>query len=151
METQFIMLLVAFVFGGAAVYRLIRWIQTAPVQPDPWESVVAESSEASDEGEPTLVCPRCLTPTSADRNFCESCGLPVGACTNLSPYLYVFSVGDLLRTGALGKFPIRAFTVIGYILLPVCFFALLAPFYWYRLFRNIDRLRAEPANTPSVG
>jgi len=148
METQFTILLVAFVFGGAAIYGLIRWIQTAPVQPDPWESLISESS---DEAQPTLVCPRCLTPNSADRDFCETCGLPVGACTNLSPYLYLFSVGDLLRTGASGRFPIRPFTIIGYVLLPICSFAILAPFYWYRLFRNIDRLRAEQGNAPSVG
>ena len=62
METQFTILLVAFVFGGAAIYGLIRWIQTAPVQPDPWESLISESS---DEAEPMLVCPRCLTPNGS--------------------------------------------------------------------------------------
>jgi hypothetical protein len=146
MVPQFNILVVALFVGTVAVYGLIRWIQSAQVRPDPWESELAQQP---DEMAENAICPRCLAPNATGQDFCANCGLPVGACTNLSPYLYLFSLGDALRTGAFGRFPIRLSTIFGYLLLPICVFAPLAPFFWYRLLQNISRADSEPAQAPA--
>jgi hypothetical protein len=141
MMTPLNLFVVALFVGSVAVYGLIRWIQSAPVRPDPWES---ETGPPGEEASEHLICPRCLTPHAESRDFCATCGLPVGLCTNLSPYLYIFCLGDALRTGAFGRFPVRLSTIFGYVLLPLCLFVPLAPFYWYRVFKNLGRTATEP-------
>jgi hypothetical protein len=145
MTPQVNILVAALFVGAAAIYGLIHWIQSAQVRPDPWPESSQPPGESAEE---LTVCPRCLTPHSTDRDFCETCGLPVGVCTNLSPYLYLFSVGDGLRTGAFGKFPIRVSTLLGYVLVPLCVLGPLVLIYWpfflYRVFRNIDRMVTGP-------
>ena len=150
MIPQFNLLVVALFVGIVAVYGLIRWIQSAQVQPDPWES---ELEQPPDETPENLICPRCLSANSTDRDFCANCGRPIGACTNLSPYLYLFSLGDGLRTGAFGRFPIRVSTLVGYVILPLCVLGPLVLLYWpfflYRLFQNIVRVDSEQTPAPA--
>ena len=146
--------LVALAIG--LFWRLIVWIRDAPVRPDPWETDVAQQVAAPEAVE---VCPHCLTEQSATGYFCEKCGAATGPYNNLMPDVNVFSMGEVLRNGTSGKFPVNALTLAGFVLYPllqclpiffVVFFAtsvnfpalaffLVLPGYLFLLVRNVRR------------
>lgn len=133
--------------AAVGVYRLVAWLRAAPATADPWD----ESLATPGSGEPAHpVCWRCLEPVDEDRDFCTHCGLSVGPCTNLSPYLYLFALGDGLRTGTSGRFTITPLTVAGFLLLSAGQYLIFAPVYWYFLVRNIRRLEEERLHAPPV-
>ena len=142
-------LLVWVVTGLAtvAIYRLVVWVQTAPVTPDPWGDLV--ETETAGEVSQTL-CWRCLEPVDEGRDFCAHCGLSVGPCTNLSPYLYLFALGDGLRTGTSGQFVVKPLTVAGFLLLSACQYFIFAPIFWVFLARNISRIHQDASQLPPV-
>lgn len=61
----------------------------------------------------------------------------------LSPFHYAFAIGDVLLTGTQRKFPVNWLTVSGFIFLSTIQYLIFAPVYWFRLIRNIKRLRDE--------
>src|SRR6478609_6375269 len=86
------------IVGMVAVggWFFVRRFLNSPKPAEPWG---IEVTEALESGEATPLCHRCLSPHDELVNFCPVCGATVGQYTNLLPYLYIFSIGDLLRVG----------------------------------------------------
>lgn len=146
METK-LLILVGIALAVISAYRLLIWFRTAPVRPDPWDDSVSAGMEQADS---QALCCRCLEPVPEGRHFCEHCGLPSEPCTNLSPYLYVFSLGDALRTGSFGRFATKPLAIVGFLLLGICEYLVFAPVYWFFLLRNVHRLGTEKSAEPPV-
>ena len=127
--------------------RVWIWLREGTPKPDPWDTDIARAIE-EDTAEP--LCYHCLAPQKEIRWFCPECGAAVGPYNNYDPYLRVFSQGQLLRTGVLDQLPRRPLIIIGYIILPLAFFAIFAPIYWYFLFRNLSQSRTPPMEPLSV-
>ena len=94
----------------------------------------------------TPVCPHCQCPHETTQWFCPEGGRAVGDYNNLSPYLYIFSLGEVLREGTSGHFRKSWFTIAGFLLVSFAEYFVLAPIYWFFLFRNVVR----PASSPPV-
>jgi len=122
------------------ICRLIRWIQWLPVSPDPWDHQTAQTLEAEAT---TEVCHKCSRPHLSEQPFCEYCGAAIGTYNNCMPYVYLFSEGEVLRTGVAGKFRVNALTVGGYLIYSLISYLIFAPIYWYLLLRNVRRIKAE--------
>ena len=112
----------------------LQRLRVSPTTPDPWDDQVAAAIE-NDDAVP--LCHHCLAPHSAAADFCPECGAAVGEYTNLLPYPYLFSVGHALRIGAFGNFKRSPLTVAGFLALGFIEYSVFAPFYWFRLLRNI--------------
>jgi ribosomal protein L40E len=124
----------------AALWRLIAWVREAPVKPDPWD---AEVERTLDEPEATEVCHRCLTPQPPNAWFCEHCGSAVGPYNNMMPYLNAFSEGEVLRNGATDRLRTKPLIIAGYLLFSLSTYLVLAPIFWFFLFKNLKRARHE--------
>ncbi len=139
-------LLLAMPAGALLLYALVRWVQTAPVRPDPWDT---EIEAGLHDPETSPVCHHCSTPLPAEPLFCPECGCAVGAYNNLLPYPYVFSLGEVFRNGTLGKFRLNVLTIVGFLLVSLLqplFF--LVPVYWFFLLRNVARIRKGDTGAP---
>jgi hypothetical protein len=135
--------------GGWLAFRLLqRWF-SAPVSPDPWGPEVAD---ALDQPDATAVCPHCQCPSERTRWFCPECGRAVGDYNNLNPYLYLFSMGEVLREGTTGRVRKSWLTIVGFVFLSLIEYTLLAPVYWFLLFRNLSRQRGPqpPVEGPPI-
>jgi hypothetical protein len=140
-----ILSLVLAVVGCFACWRFVHWLLDGPISAEPWDQ---EVSTALDQDEATPVCCRCLQPHDPSADFCPECGAPVGTYTNLLPFPYLFSLGDLVRVGTTGAFHRTPVTIAGFVLLGLAEYTILAPFYWFMLLRNI---RAHPSSlAPSL-
>lgn len=130
----------------AVLWRLIVWVRNAPQTPDPWD---AEVEQKLQDPEVQQACHRCLTPQEPGAWFCQHCGTAVGPYNNLMPFLNVFSEGEVLRNGVGGRFRNRPLIVIGYFLITLGIFPILAPIYWLSLLLNLKRPseRQESADT----
>lgn len=126
----------AAIVAGYFLWRLWRYWVRLPVTPDPWGQEIAQALE-SPQASP--VCPHCQCPHEPNRWFCPECGRAVGEYNNLNPYLYLFSLGEVLREGTSGRVRRSWLTVTGYILLSLVEYAVFAPVYWFFLFRNLAR------------
>lgn len=133
--------------GTIAVIRLILWVRRLPVSADPWDQKTAETLTAA---ETSGVCHKCSQPHSDNQPFCEHCGAAVGDYNNVLPYVYIFSQGEVLRTGATGTFRVNAMTIGGYLIYSLSCYLIFAPIYWYLLFRNIQRIKAEEGKTTAT-
>jgi len=120
----------------AAFWRLVAWVRDAPATPDPWSAEVEQKLSEPDAVE---VCPHCLTEQTSTAWFCPRCGRAVGPYNNLMPYINVFSQGEVLRNGTSGRLRKSPLILIGYFLISVGMFPLLAPFYLFSLFLNWQR------------
>lgn len=140
-ETSLACLVLAGIVAVAAGRLLFRWFQT-PVHPDPWET---EAETLGDPATAQPLCLHCLQPHPGQAWFCPHCAAPVGEYNNYNPYLYIFSVGELLRTGTSGRYRRNWFTVAGFAVLGVTEFVILAPLYWRMVALN---LRRQTASTP---
>jgi hypothetical protein len=128
----------AIMAGSAAVgVWLIRysWASAQP-SPDPWDDDVAKS--LLDPKLPEL-CHRCLTPHGAASWFCPTCGGSVGTYNNYMPYLYIFSQGEVLRSGVNDRIRRSPLIIGGYLIYSLANYAVFAPIYWYFLFHNLKR------------
>ena len=140
------------VLAGFAFWRLLFWIKSSPVHPDPWDAALEQAVQADDA---VPVCHRCLTPAPPGQWFCETCGTAVGPYNNLMPYVNLFSEGEVLRSGVTDRVRLNALTVTGYVLLSLGFlaftpvFLLLAPVYWFSVFKNLFSRPAEDGTTVS--
>jgi ribosomal protein L40E len=124
----------------AVLWRLIAWVREAPVRPDPWDAEVERKLDAPEAAE---VCHRCLTPQPPTAWFCEHCGSAVGPYNNLMPYLNAFSEGEVLRNGATDRLRTNPLIIAGYLLFSLSTYFILAPIFWFFLFKNLKRPRAE--------
>lgn len=132
--------LIIAALGVIALYRFLRWFRHLPLPPDPWDALIAKDWDSATA---TEVCHRCSEPHPAGQAFCKNCGTAIGTYNNCMPYVYIFSEGEVLRTGVAGKFQVNALTVSGFIIYSLSCYLIFAPFYWYLLLRNIRRLKAE--------
>jgi hypothetical protein len=124
------------------VWRLVRGVQEAPIRPDPWDSDVEDSLQAS---EAVPVCHHCFTPQFEHSRFCQECGSSIGAYNNLLPYVNLFSIGEAFRTGTSGKYRITPVTVIGFLFWSSTEYHIFAPVYWYFWYRNFKLIsKAHP-------
>ncbi len=140
-------ILLVFVF----VWMLIRWIQTAPKSPDPWDAAVEDSVES---GDAVPICHRCLSPHNPQADFCPECGAPVGTYTNYLPFPYLFSIGHTLRIGTEGNYKHSFLTIFGFMFFAIVEYGLFAPVYWFmflrRLVRNHSTEGSQPASMPPM-
>lgn len=136
------MVFILIALGVVVSYRLIRWVRRLPVSPDPWDEQTAQSLDAETTAE---ICHKCSRPHPPEQPFCEHCGAAIGTYNNCMPYVYLFSEGEVLRTGVAGKFRVNALTVGGYLIYSLISYLIFAPIYWYLLFRNVRRIKAEAA------
>lgn len=156
------------VIGGYGVLGLVAcvfwWlivrVRNAPVTPDPWGDEIEKQLADAPE-----TCPHCSTPQPPTAWFCEHCGRAVGPYNNLMPYVYVFSQGEVFRSGTSERVRNRPLVVIGYALLflgnflsgavfvagssPVFGVALLFFFFlfWSALIRNFTRPASAQSET----
>lgn len=87
------------------------------------------------------VCPRCHVPQEHNGWFCPACGAAVGPYNNTMPFLYVFSVGEVLRAGVDPRHRWPRWITAGLVLVSFSNFILLWPLYLVRLFRTRARAR----------
>jgi hypothetical protein len=134
------------IVGWFVVSAFRRWL-AKPVTPDPWG---AEVTDAINQPEAVPVCLYCQCPHEPNRWFCAECGHAVGDYNTVNPYLYIFSLGEVLREGTSGNIRKSWLTVTGLVVLSLVEYFVLAPIYWFFLFRNLSRKRnhAEPEPTP---
>jgi hypothetical protein len=131
---------------GALVYGLVFWVMEAPCTADPWGK---EITNAINNDDAVPVCHHCFTPQPRSGWFCPECGAIVGPYCNCMPYLYIFSQGEVLRAGVTERLRHGPLIVIGYILVSLATFSvglvLLAPIYWFLLFKNLCRTESAPS------
>lgn len=126
----------------AALWYLVEWVRTAPTHADPWDAETEKQIQDAPE-----ICPHCSTPQPPTAWFCEHCGRAVGPYNNLMPYVQVFSEGEVFRNGASGRFRHRPLVLIGFILIALSTYLVLAPVYLFFLFR----LWRQPAGGHEIG
>ena len=136
--------LILIIVAGVVVRVSTRWIQDAAPAPDPWGP---EMDQALRNHELPPTCPHCSAPHSETDYICPGCGDTVGDYTNYSPYLYIFSLGDVLRLGTMGRFRVSWLTITGYLLLSTKY-ACFAPVYWVLLFMNVGGSPLKAAAAP---
>jgi hypothetical protein len=127
------------IVGGvtAAGYGAFRWLTSVTnLSPDPWG---AEVEQIIQNPQASPLCHRCLTPQDCDGWFCPVCGTAVGQYNNYMPFVYVFSLGEVLRAGVTDHIKPSFLTICGYLLYSFIIYFIFAPIYWYFLFRNLKR------------
>ena len=122
--------------GAAVLYRVWIWLREAPYTPDPWG---AEVGGALEDPESLPVCPHCLVPQEHNGWFCPECGSTVGQYSNWLPAVYIFSIGEAFRRGVTERMRNYPLIIMGYVLVTLSYFSLLAPIFWIFLFRNFRR------------
>ena len=75
--------------------------------------------------------------------FCPVCGAAVGQYNNMLPYVYIFSLGEGLRTGVGPEAHFARFRTVSYIAVGLTEYGVFAPLYFFRLYRNHRRLQAR--------
>jgi len=130
------------VFG--LVRLLARWVQSAPVAPDPWGP---ETEWALAQAETPQACHRCSAPQDPGAWFCPHCGSAVGPYNNYMPYVDCFSEGEVFRNGVTNRLRCGPLIIGGYVLLSFNYL-IFAPIYWVLLFRNLFQRRSEATSSP---
>ena len=102
-----------------SLWRLLLWVKSAPVHPDPWDETT-EVAVQQDDAVP--VCHHCLSEVPPGQWFCEHCGCAVGPYNNWMPFIYVFSEGEVLRNGIFNRVRVGFLTITGYTFLCASFF-----------------------------
>ena len=139
--------LVVVASGFLATVLIARWVGSIHPEPDPWD---ADMDLAVRQPDAVQVCHRCMTPQEPVSWFCPECGTAVGPYNNCLPYINIFSKGEVYTAGAWRNVPVTTVTVIGLLLASACDYLVFAPFYWYRLWRNLSRIRRETLNAPVI-
>lgn len=138
-ELQFALWATVGLLGWLAI-RALRKFLAKPASPDPWGPEVSAALEQADA---TPICPHCQCPHEATRWFCPECGRAVGDYNNVNPYLYLFSLGEVLREGTSGRVRKSWLTIAGFLVLSAVEYLVLAPIYWFFLFRNLSHQAPE--------
>ena len=148
MKPEHLALVLVFIsLSVVLLWRFFHWIEETPATPDPWAK---DFDDAVNQPDAVPICPRCLSPQEQDGRFCEACGSSIGFYNNLNPYLYIFSLGEVLRLGTGGSIQKNPVTVLGYLLLSVAEFTVFAPVYWYLFYRNLKRLQHDSVTSHTV-
>ncbi len=114
---------------------------------DPWSK---EEDDAVRQPDAVPVCHRCFEPQVEPAWFCRNCGAAIGSYNNAIPFVYLFSMGEVWRSGVEPKARFTWLTVPGYIIVSLFEVPYLAPLYWVRLFFNWRRLSRQRGADPSL-
>jgi hypothetical protein len=131
----FVWCLMGFI-AAVLLWRVFRWFFAKSTQPNPWDDATETRLH---EPEAVSLCPRCLEPEKEGVQFCRDCGFPVGPYVTWMPYLYIFAIGDLLRTGVDRPLRASAPIIIFLLLISAGEYMVFAPIYWFFLIRNVRR------------
>ncbi len=143
-QEQAVAVLAILVVCAMGVYRLVLWIMEAPLTPDPWDK---EVEDALNNDDAVAICHHCLTPQKHSGWFCPECGATVGPYCNYMPYLYVFAQGEVLRAGVTERIRRNPLVTAGFVLFSLSMSVILAPIYWFFLFKNLRRGRQGVAES----
>ena len=113
------------------------WVHTPP---DPWDAEIDVSVRRDDA---VMVCHRCCEPREFPRWFCPNCGAAIGPYNNVLPYIYVFSIGEVVRSGVGPHARFTPLTLSGYAAVGLLQYQPLAILYVIRLVLNYRRLAKE--------
>lgn len=122
--------------GALIVSRLKRW-WNAPLH-YPWPDELNEEVCGPDSAR---LCHRCFAAQEHLGWFCPECGTATGPYNNILPFIYIFSSGEVFRSGVTCNKKPAAYVTAGYLFLSVFEYMLFFPFYWYRFFRNRAKQR----------
>ncbi|MDD5706230.1 MAG: hypothetical protein PHR35_09910 [Kiritimatiellae bacterium] len=128
--------------GDILISRLRAW-WCSLATPNPWPEEVDAEVRAPDA---IPVCHHCMTPCDDPVWFCPACGAAVGPYNNLMPYIYVFSIGESLRSGVGPEAHFTPFRTVAYVVLGLAEYGVLAPLYFIRLYRNYRKLNGAPTD-----
>lgn len=134
--------------AAAFAWRIIGWVREAPAKPDPWD---AETEQKLSAPETLAACHRCSTPLTPNAWFCPHCGCAVGQYNNLMPYVQIFSEGEVFRNGVNNRFRNRPLVAVGFVLITLAMSPVLAPFYWFLLFKNLRHAARSKPDEPRSG
>jgi hypothetical protein len=101
-----------------SLWRLLLWVRSAPVHPDPWDEAT-ETAVRKDDA--VQICHHCLTEVPPGQWFCEHCNCAVGPYNNWMPFINVFSEGEVLRNGIFNRVRVGFLTITGYVFLCVSY------------------------------
>lgn len=111
------------------LYHVLRRLWNVDA-PNPYGTV--ELVESTDEPEVPL-CLNCLTPEEGHQWICPDCGWPTSFNGSQMPYIQLFCLGALFRSGVDGSVELTRFRTIGLIVLSILYYHIFSPLYWYRL------------------
>jgi hypothetical protein len=114
-------------------------------KPNPWPDEIEAAVRAPDA---IPVCHCCATPCELPVWFCPDCGAAIGPYNNVMPYIYLFSVGEALRSGVGPEAHFTPFRTVAYVVIGLAEYGVFAPLYFIRLYRNYRRLKGAPNNGP---
>ena len=106
---------------------------------DPWDDLLEE--DFWEKATPLYFCGNCGALFDDRRYFCESCGSSVGYYNNSMPFLWIFSLGDLLMYCISPGFRGGRMNIAGVYLMALGQYGPLAIFYLYRMHKQIKQNR----------
>ena len=104
----------------------------------PWPEELNDEVRQADS---PRICHRCFAPQEHPGWFCSKCGTATGPYNNCLPYIYIFSIGEVVRAGVGSRLKWSFFNTILLILFSLVEYMVFAPIYWYRMYRNWRRGR----------
>ena len=112
------------------LYRWLRrfWDVDAP---NPY-GTVDTTQQAPDEVEIPL-CLNCLAREETHQWICPNCGWPISFNGSQMPYIDVFCMGALFRSGVDCSVELTRFRTIGLIVYSLVHYNIFAPLYWFRM------------------
>lgn len=113
---------------------LQKWWGPQPVYPWP-----DEIQQAVHDRGAIRVCHRCLTPQEHLGWFCQKCGAATGPYNNVMPFVYIFSTGEVFRTGVDERVRFPKWVQISYFPIGAFEYLIFFPFYLFRLVRAKKR------------
>ena len=120
--------------------RFREWWSSSD-SPNPWPD---EVDVALHEPDAVPVCFRCVTPCEDTEWFCPTCGAAIGPYNNVMPFIYIYSIGEALRSGVGPEAHFTRFRTVAYIAIGLAQFGVYAPLYLFRLCLNYRRLKRLP-------
>ena len=74
----------------------------------------------------------------------------MGPYCNYMPFIYIFSLGEVLRAGVTERIRRGKLMTIGFILFSLGMCAIAAPIYWFFLFKNLRRNSDQVPEVPPL-
>jgi hypothetical protein len=133
--------------GGEIIVTGIKAWWHSLDTPNPWPDDLDIAVRAPDA---IPVCHHCTTPCELPVWFCLSCGAAVGPYNNVMPYIYIFSIGEVLRSGVGAEAHFTPFRTVAYIAIGIAEYGAFAPLYFIRLYLNYRRLKREQYREPNI-
>lgn len=113
---------------GQTVVRKVRaWWNKPLIYPWP-----EELNEEVASAESLRVCHHCFAEQDHLGWFCQECGTATGPYNNTMPFVYIFSIGEVVRAGVRPEVKRSRLVGLGYLLFSLAEYFLFFPFYWYR-------------------